>query len=389
MWYRLGVGSFLAISFLIFLGVSASLIALFAAGLIELILKYDSSMSLIAVAVSVIATFLSLISLSLFQFFHHTVSLRQFERQQDQISYWMEVVSDVLLFDAKPPQWVRASAAYALLELSEGVDDDASLCLMYLYESYGFLADDLRTLGKRISIDRRAKIISKLALIRHPHAVGWLRLELNRSALSLRTAAFQALARTYSRQEMSAAEAREIFLPLILEKRFSTGLIEEALVILANNAGPTIYALLQQQDSDFIRLALAVIERSKEQSWADWCVAWLDSPSAELRAAALRALAKLQFVPLEASDKVMQALKDEQWFVRAQAANASVSVMTSTIDDVLLEALADSNWWVRYNAAKSLKDRGNKSLALLHWAASQHEDRYGRDMAEQVLASPV
>ncbi|MCA9837196.1 MAG: HEAT repeat domain-containing protein [Trueperaceae bacterium] len=389
MWYRLGIASFLAISLLIFLGVSASLVALFVASLSDLYLRLESPFSLIAVAVSLAAAFLSLISLSFFQFFHHSVSLRQFRRQQGQVTYWMEVFSDVLLFTDEAPQWVQKSAAYALLELSEGIDDQGSLILMKLYESYGFLAEDLRLLGKRISLDKRSRILGRLSLIRHPRAVEQLKLELARPEAVVRSAAFQALARTYSRQGMSTAEVKDIFLPMILEGRFGLGLIEEALVVLGENAGALLYALLEEKDSSLVKLALTVIERSKYQDWASWCLPWLDHELAELRAAALRALAKLQLVPLEASEKIELALADPQWFVRAQAANASIGVMTDSIDDALLKALADQNWWVRHNAAKALKERGSQPRALLSWAAQHHEDRYGRDMAEQILASPV
>jgi hypothetical protein len=170
---------------------------------------------------------------------------------------------------------------------------------------------------------------------------------------------------------------------------FGQGLIEEALVVLGENAGPLLFALLEKGEPQLVKLGLTVIERSKFQDWAAWCLPWLASSSAELRASALRALAKLQIVPYEASGAIEAALNDAEWFVRAQAANASVSVMTSSIDAALLKALADQNWWVRHNAAKSLKDRGTYARELLNWAAFNHEDRYGRDMAEQILASPV
>jgi len=58
------------------------------------------------------------------------------------------------------------------------------------------------------------------------------------------------------------------------------------------------------------------------------------------------------------------------------------------IEEQLIDCLADQNWWVRFNAAKALKERGYQGLKYLTWASEHHSDRYGKDMAKQVLALP-
>ncbi len=389
MWFRPGIVSFVGLSLTIFLAVSASLIALLINGLVGLINESFGNDAFYVIFTSIMILFFALLSLCGFQFFHHNYTQNRSQQQKERVNYWTNVFSDVILFNDKAPKEVtEGAAAQAILELSEGFDEATANKLADLYCEYGFLSKDLKVLHGKHSAETRSKVLERLSLVKHPAIIRSLEKELQRKEPELRILAFQALARLFSHSSFSPDQVKRDLLPFITDKRFGLGLVEEALVVLGVNAGAILYTLLYEgHDEALVRLALGVVGRSKQQLWAHWCAAYIRHDNKELRAAAIKALAGLQFVPLYAYDSLEACLKDEVWFVRAQSATSSIYLLDD-IEEQLIDCLADQNWWVRFNAAKALKERGYQGLRYLTWASEHHSDRYGRDMAKQVLALP-
>lgn len=111
----------------------------------------------------------------------------------------------------------------------------------------------------------------------------------------------------------------------------------------------------------------------------------MDDPDAEVRAAALRALARLGYVPQEAEAGVVAALADEVEFVRIHGTRAAPLLPEGAALPALREAAGDPSWWVRRAAAESLAAMREPGVAELRKVAAEHADRYAREMAEQVL----
>jgi HEAT repeat protein len=52
---------------------------------------------------------------------------------------------------------------------------------------------------------------------------------------------------------------------------------------------------------------------------------------------------------------------------------------------LLLQALSDQEWWVRHNAGEALMALGDQGIKSLEEASEHHVDSYGRDMSRQIL----
>jgi HEAT repeat protein len=142
------------------------------------------------------------------------------------------------------------------------------------------------------------------------------------------------------------------------------------------------------------KLALEALGDAGRPSALTLALARVASKDPEARATAIRVLGKvggLRELPL-----VIEALNDQEWFVRAAAARALEWTLTLAESEVrgdihdnacrrLEQCLTDRSWWVRANAARALSRAGAPGVqALLEVADS--DDRYARDAAIAALA---
>jgi HEAT repeat protein len=105
--------------------------------------------------------------------------------------------------------------------------------------------------------------------------------------------------------------------------------------------------------------------------------------SDEERLRACRALGRIgrpEVVPL-----LVEALVDDTWLVRAQAARGLTGLATSSCIAALERALCDRAWWVRANAAEALRISGPAGIAALERAA-RSSDRFAAERARESLA---
>src|SRR6185503_4952075 len=161
----------------------------------------------------------------------------------------------------------------------------------------------------------------------------------------------------------------------------------ESLLLMEGNAPGVVGRLLADVDASplVLRASLDAVGRLHLVEFAYEAAVWIGHPHPEVRAAALRALGRLERVPTRARDAVAIALADDTEFVRVQAARAAAFVPARLAVASLYKSLGDRSWWVRRAAAESLLHRGRWGIATLKKAARAHQDRFARDMAAQVL----
>jgi hypothetical protein len=187
---------------------------------------------------------------------------------------------------------------------------------------------------------------------------------------AIRALALRAVARSIAAVEDGAARDRAaIDLASALARRqFSRGSLDEALLLLEKAAPAAVTSILTDPSADttLVASALDTVGRLKLSELVGTVCARLqpDAP-AEVQAAALRALANE--------------------ILRTQACHAAGVRPPEQLRRELVPLLGDPSWWVRRAAATSLIRAGGEGRRLLTWAAMAHPDRYGRDMANEVL----
>ncbi len=107
-------------------------------------------------------------------------------------------------------------------------------------------------------------------------------------------------------------------------------------------------------------------------------------PEGETLAAALRALARLGFVPDGALELVVSASRDAYEGARVQAAHALVGAPPELAASCLWEMLGDRGFDVRLAAATALTKCGAAGSEALRRAAASHPDGFARDMATMI-----
>lgn len=103
---------------------------------------------------------------------------------------------------------------------------------------------------------------------------------------------------------------------------------------------------------------------------------------ASVRKAAVHTLARLRAT--EAAPAALELLADPVLFVRAHAARALGELRRTDLASHLVPLLADREWWVRLAAKQALEALG-KGVAPVLEQALEHEDRFARNGAAEVL----
>lgn len=298
---------------------------------------------------------------------------------------WLRVLAGT---EPEPAGPLGRDAVGALLELREAVRGAEADRLLELLRRYGVaprLEDRVR--GRRVA--RRLQALEDLARARTPEAVPTLLGAVIDPDRRVQVAASRAVARTLADVTDAAVreELAEVFAVSLIAARLPFGVIEEAL-LLADDAAPALVrAILARQEvpAPFVRAALDAVARLALLPFADAAVARLTDPDPEVRAAALRAVARLRALPERAREAVRAALEDAVEFVRIHATAAAALLPREEALAALWARLGDPSWWVRRAAAEALAGLGRAGLAELGYAARAHPDRYARDMAAQAL----
>jgi len=305
------------------------------------------------------------------------------------VARWLAVVSGS---ESAPPAPIGRDAVEALLELREALRGSEADRLLELLRRYGVgsaLQD--RAHGRRVT--RRLHALEDLARARAPEALPTLLGAIIDPDRRIQVAAARAAARTIAAvPEPSRRDELAGTLVAALEAaRLPYGVLEEVL-LLADEAAPALVAAVLAREGAspaFRRAALDTVARLGLLSFASEVARHLRDPDAEVRAAALRAVARTAVLPPGARDAVREALGDPEAFVRIHAAAAARLLPRKEALERLWDRLGDPSWWVRRAAAESLAELGRAGLGTLGPAAGSHPDRYARDMAAQTLRDRV
>ncbi len=166
--------------------------------------------------------------------------------------------------------------------------------------------------------------------------------------------------------------------------------IAQALISFGSDIHPYLKNLLikgltEGTDSHFLVTVIEILAITGATGSDKEITAALHSKNVELQIAAFKAAAMLQM--LLPSDIITKGLKDENWAVRAQAANAAGKIRNRDILSALCVCMTDSSWWVRSNAGMAILSYGPEGIRNLKSIAETSKDRFARDMAMKILTS--
>ncbi len=327
-----------------------------------------------ALLLALALTGIALLFLSVYLLLYHAYSAVREIRERQAQEAWVERFTLALLGeDPPPPPWPKP-AWRALLELRER-----------LKGAYGeVLAGWIRQgnppwprmlLGRFYTPLSRLEALEALAQARLPEHLPLVLDYLKHPDPVFRMAAARAAARMAPPEETGAlAQA-------LVEAGLSRGVLLEALLLMEDRVGPAVRYLLQNGRPEERWAALEAIGRLKLLDLAPLAEARLEDPDPEVQAAALRALYRLGYPPLDRLDQILALLQAEKEGLRIQAARLLGLFPGHWPRRFLWKALADPSFFVRRAAAEGLFRADPKALAE---AARAHPDPYGRAMAGQV-----
>lgn len=163
--------------------------------------------------------------------------------------------------------------------------------------------------------------------------------------------------------------------------------------------GVQVVAVLRKEiDADILTHHLLIFFQSCTDVEAESLLPFMAYMSHEARSRQLRVLinksgsARLISRLLKAIDSdenlelARQYVDHDQWYVRNQAVAALGRQGGRADSPLLVKCLGDEQWWVRYRAAQGLARIFHDSVEELVAIRDCHEDRYARQMIDQVLA---
>jgi len=228
------------------------------------------------------------------------------------------------------PRPLNRSGVAALLKLRDSLEGEVSDRLRDLYEQQGWLAGDLARLGRRtLPLVTRAEVIERLALLRHPVALDALAGELAHANSEIRALALLAVARSVGRLNLPPGQQRRLSQTLrgaVVGGRFSVGQLQETLTLLDDAGLPLARELLHHADPGLCAATLDVLARRRSPALHDEVLPLLHAPHPEVRAGALKVLARSRDVPPEARAAALDLSYDPLPFVRVQATKVAAQL---------------------------------------------------------------
>ncbi|MEX2534617.1 MAG: HEAT repeat domain-containing protein [Trueperaceae bacterium] len=377
MWRQTGAG------FGVFGVIAALTFALIGAGLVVLFVSFIQPSERDGIRILMTLTLLPAAAaflLLLFQFGYHLFALQSVRTERLERARLDAWVAYVVHEGVCPPlDLMSASALARLRETTSGSYSDG---LADLYRQNGFLRRDIEALASR-QYAYRSSALSRLGQIREPGAIPALQGLLAAGVKSMATEVLRTLARSLDAGGMTLETAIREFKAACDARNFSSGEIESALVLTGRHSAGLVRDFLEVGREPIA--ALTVLGHNNLLELVPLLARYLRSEDPEIRAAALRTIAKVELAPRDSSALILEALEARQSFVRAQAAKASVTVPMSDAEGPLVRALGDRDWWVRRNAAASLAAFGPAGKAVLARVALSHSDPFARESARRAV----
>jgi HEAT repeat protein len=342
----------------------------------------------------VTSTASALALLGLYLLGYHFVSSMRDRRHGGQLDKWTEEWIALALDDAAAPAGHGAprrlprAAKDSVLSLLEAVKGEEGDRLKEVLARHGVDRWFLRR-ARAGHLTARLDAIEGLGKARLPQTLDAL-LELFRHPRQVvRRMAARAAAGTLAVMppEPGPEGPHARFIAALRDADLQSGVVQESLLLLETRAGPILRELLADPDlSDTLRwVALETSGRLGLADMAEQVAPSTTHADPELRAAAFRALRRLESIPEEARASLLDALEDEVDFVRVQAAHAAAFLPAEVALPALEPRLGDESWWVRRAAAASMARLGDDGVAAVKRAAETHPEKAAREMAVQVL----
>jgi HEAT repeat protein len=351
---------------------------------------------------SVAATALALVTVGGYVLAYHVLSSRSERGRNDRLEAWAaRWVSVLFQGDEPPPPPLPSEGVETLLDLREHLAGNEGARVEDLISRYRIgesLIERSRVGGgwpfgfvgspRRRRLSRRLDALEALAKARLPLAVEPLLELLDDREPAIRLMALRGVARSLARMPEGPLRDRAVlgFAEAVMTSRIPPGAVEEALLLLEGTAAQVLAILLAaSHDAPLLARAVDAAGRLKLLELGDDVAAHVDHPEPEVRAAALRTLGRMGFLPPTAEPAVADALQDPIEFVRIQATRTALLLTRETARPALWKLLGDHSWWVRRAAAQALLGLGVEGPRLLQSAGTGHPDRFARHMAVQVL----
>ena len=307
------------------------------------------------------------------------------ERREAWVARWIRIM---FRGEPPPPGPLDRPAAEALLEVRAVLRGTEGEEVAQLVRRYG-LAEALRRRAGAGSVSQRLEALEGLARARLPETLPDVVALMGDPEPALRVAAARTAGRILAETPPGPVreEGAEAFARALQRHRLPAGVVEEALLLVEDAAPSVVAHLLHGPDATEagIRAGLEAVGRFKLLGSLEEAASFVGHRDPEVRAAALRALARMAYVPPDAQGAVLEAIRDPVGFVRVNACRAARLLRPEEALPALWERLGDPSWWVRRAAAEAMARMGEAGAAQLRLAAREHPDRYGRDMAAQAL----
>ncbi len=311
------------------------------------------------------------------------------ERRRAWVARWLRVLDGS---ERAPSGTLRPEALDALLALRETLRGSDSTRVAALLERFGGVVR-LERIASPGRAGRRLDAIVALSNARIPASLPTLVTGVGDPNRTISVASARAAARTLARVEdlFDRDRAAASLARAIDAAELPYGIVEEVVVLSEDAAISLIQVLLLQvrPRAATVRAAIDGVGRLQLLVFAEEVVHFLSHPDDEVRAAALRAVGRLGFLPPSSQGIVIAALGDDLDFIRIHATGAARLLPRPQALAFLSERLGDRSWWVRRAAADALVDLGPAGLAQLGRAVREHPDRFARDIAEQALRDHV
>jgi len=387
------------------------------------------------VVAAVALTAMALLAVSGFVLAHHSFSARRQRLHLAALEHWSERwVRVIMERRPRPKRPIRGAAVDALLDLREVIRGDEGQQIEGLVAYYGIGKDLMsRAMGGRRKWNRRSlpmglqhssrmvaqrlDALEALAKARLPEAFPVMLDLLADPMITVRLMALRGLARTLARMPTQTDRHRAAA-KLCDQLRLADlpgGAIEECLLLLEDSAPMVLRNLLERPEissfavddwaadargvrrwgrapglktrgpGSLLRAVLDAAGRLKVLELGDRVSDFVAYRDPEVRAAAVRALGRLGYLPPAAEPGLIAALQDDVEFVRVQAAHTAVLLPNDTGAVALWGLLGDQSWWVRRAAGDALVRIAGHGVRELERAARSHPDRFARQMAVQIL----
>ena len=344
-----------------------------------------------ALALAVAVTAIAVMVLTAYMLAYHAISSGRLQLERHEKAAWSQRWVNVLFRDdAVPDGRLNGPAIEALVDVREKLTGEEAATIDRIIDERGIRSDliAIAVSARRYSLAARLDALDLLARAGSPGGFGALSRLVADPEMAVRVMAVRALARAVaSFEELPArAQAARVLVDLLGGANIPAGAVEEAFLVLGPAAPDVLRVALEADDQP--ALVSAALDAAGRLHCAELTLdisAHLNSPNADVRCAAWRAVDGTGMLPLNAAFKLDAAMLDPAPHVRSQAARAARLLPGPHAIRGLVRLLADPSWWVRRSAARSLVQIGEPGVAALKDAGEHHRDRFARHISLEVL----